>query len=81
MARARAATQHLSHVSFQPTAIADIVLDEPVDAVIGRLILMHLTRPGVGTAPTASAKPQPDPAGHQHLVSPPNHVLHHLIRV
>ena len=40
-----AATQHLSHVSFQPTAIADIVLDEPVDAVIGRLILMHLPDP------------------------------------
>ena len=37
MARVRAATQHLSHVSLQPTAIADIVLDEPVDAVIGRL--------------------------------------------
>ena len=36
MARARAATQHLSHVSFQPTAIADIVLDEPVDEWHGR---------------------------------------------
>jgi SAM-dependent methyltransferase len=45
MARARAATQDLPHLSFQATPIADVVLDEPVDAVIGRLILMHLPDP------------------------------------
>jgi len=45
VARTRAAQQGLSVVSFQQATIADIVLDEPVDAVIGRLILMHLPDP------------------------------------
>jgi 2-polyprenyl-3-methyl-5-hydroxy-6-metoxy-1,4-benzoquinol methylase len=45
VARARAAAQDLRHVSFQATPIAEVVLDEPVDAVIGRLILMHLPDP------------------------------------
>ena len=45
VARGRAAQQGLSVVSFQQATIADIVLDEPVDAVIGRLILMHLPDP------------------------------------
>jgi 2-polyprenyl-3-methyl-5-hydroxy-6-metoxy-1,4-benzoquinol methylase len=45
LARTRAAEQGLDNVRFEPTAIADISLDEPVDAVIGRLILMHLPDP------------------------------------
>jgi 2-polyprenyl-3-methyl-5-hydroxy-6-metoxy-1,4-benzoquinol methylase len=45
LASTRAAEQNLSTVSFQHTTIADITLDEPVDAVIGRLILMHLPDP------------------------------------
>ena len=45
LARARAAEQGLSTVHFMQTAIDAIALDEPVDAVIGRLILMHLPDP------------------------------------
>src|SRR6516225_7942977 len=45
VARARAAEQNLSWVTFEQTTIADIALDEPVDAVVGRLILMHLPDP------------------------------------
>jgi SAM-dependent methyltransferase len=44
VARARAAEQGMSTVSFEQTTIADITVDE-VDAVIGRLILMHLPDP------------------------------------
>ncbi|HEX4586701.1 MAG TPA: methyltransferase domain-containing protein [Mycobacterium sp.] len=43
-ARARAAELGLSTVKFEHTTIADIAVDE-VDAVIGRLILMHLPDP------------------------------------
>lgn len=45
LARARAAEKRLSAVYFTQAAIDDIELDEPVDAVIGRLILMHLPDP------------------------------------
>jgi 2-polyprenyl-3-methyl-5-hydroxy-6-metoxy-1,4-benzoquinol methylase len=45
VARSRAVEQGLSHVSFEHTTIGDIVLDEPFDAVVGRLILMHLPDP------------------------------------
>ncbi|MGC2675954.1 MAG: methyltransferase domain-containing protein, partial [Mycobacterium sp.] len=45
VARTRAAEQGLSWVSFEQTTIADIALDEPVDAVVGRLILMHVPDP------------------------------------
>src|ERR1700744_3377901 len=45
VARARAADQGLDNVRFESTAIADISLNEPVDAVIGRLILMHMPDP------------------------------------
>ena len=45
LARARAAEQGLSTVHFARTAIDAIALDEPVDAVVGRLILMHLPDP------------------------------------
>jgi SAM-dependent methyltransferase len=45
LARARAAEQGLSTVHFTRAAIDAIALDEPVDAVIGRLILMHLPDP------------------------------------
>lgn len=44
LARARAADQGLSAVRFEQTTVADIDVDE-VDAVIGRLILMHLPDP------------------------------------
>ncbi|BBZ37678.1 class I SAM-dependent methyltransferase [Mycobacterium conspicuum] len=48
LASARAAEQGLSTVHFTQAAVGEIDLDEPVDAVIGRLILMHLPDP-VGT--------------------------------
>jgi SAM-dependent methyltransferase len=44
LARGRAAEQGLSTVSFVQSTIADLDMDE-VDAVIGRLILMHLPDP------------------------------------
>jgi ubiquinone/menaquinone biosynthesis C-methylase UbiE len=45
LARARAAEQGLSAVCFTQAAIDAIALEEPVDAVVGRLILMHLPDP------------------------------------
>jgi ubiquinone/menaquinone biosynthesis C-methylase UbiE len=45
LARARAAEQGFSAVHFIHAAIDAIALDEPVDAVIGRLILMHVPDP------------------------------------
>jgi 2-polyprenyl-3-methyl-5-hydroxy-6-metoxy-1,4-benzoquinol methylase len=45
VSRSRAIEQGLSHVSFEHTTIGEIVLDEPFDAVVGRLILMHLPDP------------------------------------
>jgi SAM-dependent methyltransferase len=45
LARARAAEKGLSTVHFTQAAIDAIDLDEPVDAVVGRLILMHLPDP------------------------------------
>jgi SAM-dependent methyltransferase len=45
VARSRAAELGLSTVQFECTAIEELVLEQPVDAVIGRLILMHLPDP------------------------------------
>lgn len=45
LARARAAEQGLSTAHFVHSAIDAIELDEPVDALVGRLILMHLPDP------------------------------------
>jgi SAM-dependent methyltransferase len=45
LARARAAERGVTSVRFEQTTVGDLVLDEPVDAVIGRLILMHLPDP------------------------------------
>jgi ubiquinone/menaquinone biosynthesis C-methylase UbiE len=45
LARARAAEEGLSAVQFKQAAIDAIAMDEPVDAVVGRLILMHLPDP------------------------------------
>jgi ubiquinone/menaquinone biosynthesis C-methylase UbiE len=45
LARARATERGLSAVQFTQAAIDAIALAEPVDAVIGRLILMHLPDP------------------------------------
>jgi SAM-dependent methyltransferase len=45
LARSRAAEQGLSSVHFRQAAIDSLDLDEPVDAVVGRLILMHLPDP------------------------------------
>src|SRR5271166_4525147 len=45
VARTRGAELGLSWVDFETATIADIALDEPVDAVVGRLILMHLPDP------------------------------------
>lgn len=45
LARARAAEKGLSTVHFAQNSINEIALDEPVDAVVGRFILMHLPDP------------------------------------
>jgi ubiquinone/menaquinone biosynthesis C-methylase UbiE len=45
LARARAAEQGLAAVDFMQATIDAIALEEPVDAVVGRLILMHLPDP------------------------------------
>jgi ubiquinone/menaquinone biosynthesis C-methylase UbiE len=45
LARSRAAEQGWTNVSFTQSALDELVLEEPVDAVIGRLILMHLPDP------------------------------------
>ncbi|WP_445166958.1 class I SAM-dependent methyltransferase [Mycolicibacterium sp. Dal123E01] len=45
LARSRAADQGVTNVSFTQSALDELVLEEPVDAVIGRLILMHLPDP------------------------------------
>jgi ubiquinone/menaquinone biosynthesis C-methylase UbiE len=45
LARARADEQGLSTVHFRHAALDSLTLDEPVDAVVGRLILMHLPDP------------------------------------
>ena len=45
LARTRSAEQGFSSVRFEQTTVGDLVLDQPVDAVIGRLILMHLPDP------------------------------------
>jgi ubiquinone/menaquinone biosynthesis C-methylase UbiE len=45
LARARAAEKGLTTARFTQAAIDAITVEEPVDAVIGRLILMHLPDP------------------------------------
>jgi ubiquinone/menaquinone biosynthesis C-methylase UbiE len=45
LARARAAERGLTTVRFTQGSIDAIALDEPVDAIVGRLILMHLPDP------------------------------------
>ncbi|HEY4459660.1 MAG TPA: class I SAM-dependent methyltransferase [Pseudonocardiaceae bacterium] len=45
VARARAADAGLGNVSFQHATLPDVQLDGPVDALIGRLILVHLADP------------------------------------
>ncbi len=45
MARSRASERGLSWARFEQNTIGDVALDGPVDAVIGRLILMHLPDP------------------------------------
>jgi SAM-dependent methyltransferase len=54
LARTRAAEKGLSTVRFAQAAIDEIALDEPVDAVIGRLILMHLPDPAATLRQLAS---------------------------
>jgi SAM-dependent methyltransferase len=45
LARQHAAENSVITVSFEHSTVNDITVDEPVDAVIGRLILMHLPEP------------------------------------
>lgn len=45
VARQRADESGVDNVTFVQATIPDIPLDEPVDAVIGRLVLMHLDDP------------------------------------
>lgn len=44
-ARARAATAGVTNTTFLVDDVRTVHLDEPVDAVVGRLLLMHLTDP------------------------------------
>lgn len=45
VARLRAAEEGLVNVSFQRATLPDVPLAEPVDALVGRLIVMHLDDP------------------------------------
>lgn len=45
LASARAVEQGLTTVHFRQSGIDSLTLDEPVDAIVGRLILMHLPEP------------------------------------
>jgi SAM-dependent methyltransferase len=45
LARTRAEERAISSVRFEQTPVGDLALDQPVDAMIGRLILMHLPDP------------------------------------
>ncbi|HEY2695354.1 MAG TPA: methyltransferase domain-containing protein [Pseudonocardiaceae bacterium] len=45
LARTRAAEAGLTTVSFVHADLTELQLDEPVDALVGRLILMHLREP------------------------------------
>ncbi|MFN8515777.1 MAG: class I SAM-dependent methyltransferase [Chloroflexia bacterium] len=47
LATRRAAEGGLTNVRFVVGDIADLALDEPVDALVGRLVLMYLTDPAV----------------------------------
>ncbi|MBK8901088.1 MAG: class I SAM-dependent methyltransferase [Anaerolineaceae bacterium] len=47
VATQRAATAGLANVQFITADLAELVLDEPVDALIGRLILMYFADPAV----------------------------------
>jgi SAM-dependent methyltransferase len=58
VARGRAADARLDNVSFRRATLPDVVLDEPVDALIGRLILVHLADP-VGMVRRLSALVRP----------------------
>ncbi|MFK4106111.1 class I SAM-dependent methyltransferase [Streptomyces sp. NPDC019531] len=44
-ARANAAASSVRNVSFEQGALPDVELEEPVDAVVGRLILIHVDDP------------------------------------
>jgi len=50
VARDRAAAAGLANVTFQPARIPDLSLDGPVDAITGRMILMHLEDPASALA-------------------------------
>ena len=67
VARTRAAEQGVTTVRFAATVIADVSLDEPVDAVIGRMILMHLPDPSRRCATSA---PWCVPEGSSRFVNP-----------
>jgi SAM-dependent methyltransferase len=47
VATKRAAAAGLATIRFLARDIADLTLDEPVDALIGRMVLMHLADPAV----------------------------------
>lgn len=58
LARTRAAEAGLDNVAFQRATLPDLALAEPVDALIGRLILIHLADP-VDAVRTLSALVRP----------------------
>jgi SAM-dependent methyltransferase len=58
LARARAAEKGLYTAHFTRAAIDAIALDEPVDAIVGRFILMHLPNPA-GTLRRLSSHVRP----------------------
>ncbi len=53
-ARDRAASAHLAHLRFVETELADLRLDGPFDAIVGRFILMFLPDPAATLRALAS---------------------------
>ena len=53
-ARERAASAHLAHLRFAETELADLRLDGPFDAIVGRFILMFLPDPAATLRALAS---------------------------
>ncbi|MEV5376104.1 class I SAM-dependent methyltransferase [Streptomyces nondiastaticus] len=57
-ARQRAAQLNLGNVTFRQATLPDVTVDQPVDAVVGRMILMHLPDPA-GTIRAVSTLVRP----------------------
>jgi SAM-dependent methyltransferase len=47
LAQERASAARLTNMRFMVQDVSELILDEPVDAIVGRLILMYLTNPSL----------------------------------